>query len=54
MKLFRNDNIEGYTQDELDRLNAEWEVRVNSMSLDEFTEDYDFQAKVFCDEVAGR
>ena len=54
MDLFRTDNTEGYTQQELDALNTEWENRVKQFDLEEYTEEYDFQAKCFCDEVARR
>lgn len=50
MKLFRNDNTEGYTTEQLDALNAEWEARAAERS----TEDYEQAAKAFCDEVSGR
>ncbi|HMW85392.1 MAG TPA: hypothetical protein PLY42_11655 [Nitrospira sp.] len=54
MKLFRNDNTEGYTTEQLDALNAEWEARAAERSLEECTEDYEQAAKAFCDEVSGR
>jgi hypothetical protein len=54
MKLFRDDNTEGYTPDELDALNAEWEQRVEDLELDKDSEEYDTQAKAFSDEVSSR
>ena len=54
MDLFRADNTEGYNQAQLDALNAEWQERVEKLNLDEFTEEYDEQAKCFADEVARR
>ena len=54
MKLFRNDNTEGYSTEQLDALNTEWEARAAERSLEEGTEDYEQAAKAFCDEVSGR
>jgi hypothetical protein len=54
MKLFRDDNTEDYTSEELDALNAEWEQRVDALGLDEDSEEYDIQAKAFSDEVSSR
>lgn len=54
MKLFRDDNTDGYTDDELDTLNDEWEARVTEMGLEEYTEEYYSEAKSFSGEVAGR
>jgi hypothetical protein len=47
-------NTEGYTTEQLDALNAEWEARAAERSLEECTEDYEQAAKAFCDEVSGR
>lgn len=52
--LFTDDNTEGYTEGQLDSLNAEWEIRVESLKLEEYTEKYNDEAKAFGDEVAGR
>ena len=54
MELFRNNNTDGYTQDQLDALNAEWEKRANELELIEGTADYTQASKSFCDEVARR
>lgn len=54
MKLFNEDNTEGYTTEELSELNSEWEKIVEAESLEEFTEEYDFAAKAFSDQVAKR
>ena len=54
MDLFRTDNTEGYTQAQLDTLNAEWQERVEKLNLEEYTDEYDREAKRFDDEVARR
>lgn len=54
MNLFRTDNTEGYSQHNLDVLNAEWDDRVREMGLEEHTDEYDFQAKRLSDEVSRR
>jgi len=54
MKLFRTDNTEDYNQAECDALNQEWEELAHSMNLGENTEEYEIQAKAFCDEVSRR
>jgi hypothetical protein len=56
MKLFRHDNTEGYTDEQLDKLNTEWEHRALELGLDEFDDpdEYDLQSKWFADEVARR
>jgi hypothetical protein len=54
MKSFRDDNTEGYTADELDSLNTEWETIVNDLGLEENTDEYDLQSKWFADRVAKR
>lgn len=51
-KLFTKDNTEGYTQEQLDALNAEWAER--SKELTPNTDEYHEAAKRFSDEVAGR
>ncbi len=53
MRLFRQDNTEGYSDAQLEALNAEWEQRVADTNLEPGAE-YDFQAKAFCDEVSRR
>ncbi len=54
MKLFRQDNTAGYTDSQLESLNEEWQERAKELNLEENTDDYDFYAKAFCDEVARR
>ena len=54
MKLFRDDNTEGYAIDELNALNAEWQEQVEKLNLEEFTNEYDDYSSWFCDEVARR
>ena len=54
MKLYRDDNTEGYTTSQIDAFNTEWEERVEQLKLEEYTEEYDFQSKAFCDEIARR
>ncbi len=49
-KLFRDDNTTGYTQEQLDRLNDEWESLATLVD----DADLDAAAKQFCDEVARR
>ena len=54
MKLFTIENTEGYTQAELDALNAEWQHRVDTCGWDKDSAEYQQQQKWFSDEVAGR
>ena len=54
MELFRTDNTEDYTDTELDALNKEWQARVEYLDLEEYTDEYNVQAKAFCDDVAKR
>ena len=54
MELFRADNTIGYTDAELELLNAEWSAIVEAKNLEEYTEKYDIQAKEFSDSVAKR
>ena len=54
MKLYRDDNTEGYTTSQIDAFNTEWKARAEELKLEEYTEEYDFQAKAFCDEIARR
>ncbi len=51
MKLFRADNTD---HENIDDLNAEWAARVQELNLEPNTDEYDFQAKCFADEVARR
>ena len=52
--LFTVDNTAGYSSEELELLNGEWEVIVYSEKLEEFTEEYDVRSQQFSDEVANR
>ena len=52
MKLFRTENTEGYTDVELELLNAEWSAIVEAKNLEEYTEEYDIRAKEFSNTVA--
>ena len=54
MKLFRDDNTEGYTSEELDALNAEWEARVRKNDLEIYTDEYNLAADWFVEEVSRR
>lgn len=54
MNLFRDDNTEGYAADQLEELNREWALRIKILGLEEGTDEYEQNAKAFCDEVAGR
>jgi len=54
MKLFLEEFSPGYTTSQLDAFNTEWEARAEELKLEEYTEEYDFQAKAFCDEIARR
>ena len=51
MKLFRKDNTE-YSDQELDAINKEWEIKANE--LEEGTDEYNEAAKAFSDEVSRR
>lgn len=53
-KLFRPDNTEGYTQQQLDQFNAEWERHVSDLGLEDGTDEFYDAAKQFCTEVAAR
>ena len=52
--MFTIYNTDGYTQNQLDELNAEWKARAAELGLEQGTEEYDFQEKCFSDEVARR
>ena len=54
MKLFRTENTNGYTDAELELLNAEWSAIVEANDLEEYTDEYDIQAKEFSDRVAKK
>jgi hypothetical protein len=50
--MFNIYNTDGYTQEQLNDLNAEW--KASAAELEQGTEEYDFQEKCFSDEVARR
>ena len=52
--LFRADNTEGYTTDELADLNIEWRMSAESENLEPDTDAWLQAAKAFADEVARR
>ena len=52
--MFNIYNTDGYTQEQLDALNAEWEARAAEQGLEPGTEEYEFQYKRFGDEVSRR
>ncbi len=54
MKLFREDNTEGYTAEELKKLNSEWEKTVADKNIKEGTDAYNEAAKEFSDQIARR
>jgi hypothetical protein len=52
--LFREDNTDGYTVDQLAILNRQWEAIATRCGLERGTHDYDQAAKRFCNEVSHR
>lgn len=54
MESFRQDNTEGYTDEQLSTFNQEWAERVEKLGLDEDDPDYGHFEKAFSDEVARR
>ena len=54
MKLFRTENTNGYTDAELSALNEEWAIMVETNALEEYTDEYDIQAKEFSNKVAKK
>ena len=54
MKLFRDDNTQGYTAEQLNALNAEWDQIVESEGLEEYTAEYEIRAGQFADEISRR
>ena len=54
MRLFTQQNTDDYTDAQIDALNAEWECIVTEKNLEPGTDEYDVQAKWFCDLVARR
>jgi len=53
MKLFRDDNTEGYTVAELDALNERWEEKIEELGLEDNTDEYNREASAFADKIAG-
>ena len=54
MELFNEYNTDGYSADELAALNSEWVEIVASKNLEEYTDEYNIEAKRFSDEVSSR
>ena len=52
--LFRTDNTQGYSQNELDELNAEWDERARELGITPDSDDYHCEAKAFCNGVSKR
>lgn len=52
--MFTKENTTGYTQNELDALNAEWAERVADRDLEPGTDEYYEEEKSFADEVSRR
>ena len=52
--LFRDDNTDGYSREELGALNTEWRERAEAANLEEGTDEYQEAANAFCDNVARR
>jgi len=54
-KLFNQHNTEGYSDDQIDGLNTEWALIVQSKDLEgRYIDYYDQEAKEFSDEVSRR
>ena len=51
--LFRHDNTEGYTDEQLAAFNAEWDGIVRDEGLEPGSDWYNERAKQFCDQVNG-
>ena len=54
MKEFNEYNTDGYTKDQIDDLNDEWEKIVQDLGIKPGTDEYDNAAKNFADEVSRR
>jgi hypothetical protein len=54
MDEFRQDNTEGYNDQDLEKLNAEWRERAKNLNLEYGSEDYEFYLKAFSDEISRR
>lgn len=51
---FSMDNTQGYTQEQLDALNAEWRERAETNGWGPGSDEYKEMEKAFADEVARR
>ncbi len=51
---FTSDNTNGYTDAELDTLNAEWDAIVEAEGLEEYTDEYNEREKQHSDAVSRR
>ena len=54
MDIFRDDNTDGYSENQLSELNDEQIRRSEELNLDPGTDDYHQAAKNFADEVNRR
>jgi len=54
MKIFRSDNTDFYTEQQLEELNSEWEALAADLDLDPEDDEYKLAASNFMDEVASR
>ena len=54
MTLFNEENTTYYTQEEREAINDEWDYIVETLGLEPGTEEYDQEAKAFCDAIARR
>jgi len=54
MKEFRQDNTEGYTDDQLKIFNYDWNERIIFLKLEPDTDEYNFQLKCFRDHIARK
>ena len=54
MKEFRQDNTEGYTDDQLKIFNYKWNEVIIKNTLEPDTDEYDFQLKCFRDHIARK
>lgn len=51
---FDVESTEGYSEEEISALNAEWTARAVDLGLEESTDNYKEEMKVFQDEVSRR
>ena len=54
MREFTEQNTTGYTEDQLNKINAEWNERAKNQGLEPHTDEYDFALKCFSDEISRR